>query len=137
MQNATHILGGAASRSPTNAPLFRLTFVGGPHDGAELPAAMLPANRLELAVAPAVGGTRQGRAATPRMARYRLQNLRLDTAGSLPVVSCRFEYYGTVAAHMATTDRWWTRYFDALRQWLEPCPRRAFVRNAKRSIAHV
>jgi hypothetical protein len=137
MQHSTHIPSQTTSRSSTNVPLFRLTFVGGRYDGAEMSAAMLPANRLELASGPAGYSTRQGRTVAPRVARYRMQSLRLDTAGLLPVVSCRFEYFGAAAAQSAPAGHWWTPYCDAFWQWLEPRPRPSFVRITNRSIAHV
>jgi hypothetical protein len=137
MHNSTDIPCETTSEPSTNANLYRLLFVGGPFDGAEVPAATLPGNRLELASGPAGCGTRLGCNVTPRVARYRMQNLRLDTIDQVPVVSCRLEYCGTAAAHSAPASRWWTRYFDALWQWLEPRPRQIFLRNTKRSIAHV
>ena len=87
--------------------LYQLVFLGGPFDGGTVHACNLPERFVELLAGPATGcGTRTGSRIVPRAARYQLRSTHLRMVGRQPVVTCRYEYRGTVVATAPARPTW-------------------------------
>ncbi|HVU88970.1 MAG TPA: hypothetical protein VHD36_16720 [Pirellulales bacterium] len=114
-------------QTPEGVSLYRLSFVGGPLDGAAIDSSDLPEPCLELASGPANCATRSGLVVLPRQARYRLQSVRLVNCAT-PVVACGYEYCGTISAPASRYSPWWKRCWHAAWDWLEPHPAPHFTR---------
>ena len=79
---------------PLPDSLYRLVFIGGPFDGHEAQSDVLPDQCVALRSDGADGEAAE-KAATPLLARYRLQRATLVMQSHEPVVWYRYHYCGT------------------------------------------
>ena len=108
MRTQTNIAKSTSANVGEQNSLYRLTFVGGPFDGHEAHSDVLPDTYFQLRSGPAGCSTKAGPEVAPRVARYKLESVRLIVSWNAPIALCRFEYRGTVTVSPSCRSPWWS-----------------------------